>query len=210
MFSIFRHISERPILCELIAPLWGKMPVGRKGVFFLLFLFLPLFSYAQNRVVSGTVSDDMGPIMMANVVERDANNRIVSACQTDVNGNFSMEIKSGKNKLVVSFVGDKTKTLPIGDTETFDIVLEPESTTLQEVTVKATRTGSGGLFIPMGVVRNRAEPQRILLRSDHAEALSSHITLLSASSPVRSLPNVRLKSAKRYTKNFWTISTSSC
>ncbi|MBO4314401.1 MAG: carboxypeptidase-like regulatory domain-containing protein, partial [Prevotella sp.] len=102
---------------------------------------------AQKRI-SGTVSDNMGPIMMANVVERDANNRIVSAAQTDVNGNFSMEVKSGKNKLVVSFVGDKTKTIPIGDQEIFDIVLEPESTTLQEVTVKATRTGSGGLFIP--------------------------------------------------------------
>ncbi len=102
---------------------------------------------AQKRI-SGTVSDNMGPIMMANVVERDANNRIVSAAQTDVNGNFSMEVKSGKNKLVVSFVGDKTKTIPIGDQESFDIVLEPESTTLQEVTVKATRAGSGGLFIP--------------------------------------------------------------
>lgn len=102
---------------------------------------------AQKRI-SGTVSDNMGPIMMANVVERDANNRIVSAAQTDVNGNFSMEVKSDKNKLVVSFVGDKTKTIPIGNQESFDIVLEPESTTLQEVTVKATRTGSGGLFIP--------------------------------------------------------------
>ena len=119
----------------------------RKIFFIALLCMITQVMMAQKRI-SGTVSDNMGPIMMANVVERDANNRIVSACQTDVNGNFSMEIKSGKNKLVVSFVGDKTKTLPIGDTETFDIVLEPESTTLQEVTVKATRTGSGGLFIP--------------------------------------------------------------
>ena len=32
-----------------------------------LLLFFPMFLMAQTRVISGTVSDDMGPIMMANV-----------------------------------------------------------------------------------------------------------------------------------------------
>ena len=59
---------------------------------------------AQSRRISGTVSDPQGPVMMANVTERDANNRIVSAAQTDINGNFSMEVKSSKNKLVITYV----------------------------------------------------------------------------------------------------------
>ena len=42
---------------------------GGEAVVVLLFLLFPLFSFAQTRVISGTVSDDMGPIMMANVVE---------------------------------------------------------------------------------------------------------------------------------------------
>ena len=147
MFSIFRHISERPILCELLAPLWGKMPVGRKGVFFLLFLFLPLFSYAQNRVVSGTVSDDMGPIMMANVVEKDANNRIISATQTDMMGNFSMEVKNPKNKLEITYVGCKKYSVTIGDKTTFEVMLTSESTNLKEIVVKGTHGTSGGLNI---------------------------------------------------------------
>lgn len=90
----------------------------------------------------------MGPIMMANVVERDANNRIVSAVQTDMMGNFSMEIKNPKNKLVISYVGSKTKIITIGDQTTFNIKLEDEKTTLNEITVKGRRTGSGGLNIP--------------------------------------------------------------
>lgn len=90
----------------------------------------------------------MGPIMMANVVERDANNRIVSAVQTDMMGNFSMEIKNPKNKLVISYVGSKTKVITIGDQSTFNIKLEDEKTTLNEITVKGRRTGSGGLNIP--------------------------------------------------------------
>lgn len=90
----------------------------------------------------------MGPIMMANVTERDANNRIVSAVQTDMMGNFSMEVKSPKNKLVISYVGSKTKVITIGETTTFSIKLEDEKTTLNEVTVRGRRTSSGGLNIP--------------------------------------------------------------
>ena len=81
----------------------------------LLLSIVAQISWAQGRVISGTVEDAMGPVMMANVVERDANNRIVSATQTDMMGNFSMEIKSPKNKLVVSYVGSKTSVIEIGD-----------------------------------------------------------------------------------------------
>ena len=80
----------------------------------LLFTVIAQTMMAQGRVISGTVEDAMGPIMMANVVERDANNRIVNHTQTDMMGNFSMEIKSPKNKLVVSYVGSKTKVMAIG------------------------------------------------------------------------------------------------
>lgn len=103
---------------------------------------------AQERVISGTVEDSMGPVMMANVVERDANNRIVNAVQTDMMGNFSMPIKNPKNKLVISYVGSKTKVLTIGDQTTFSIRLEDEKTTLNEITVRGSRTNSGGLSIP--------------------------------------------------------------
>lgn len=113
-----------------------------------LFCVMAQFVMAQSRAISGTVEDSMGPIMMANVVERDANNRIVSATQTDMMGNFSMEIKNPKNKLVISYVGSKTKVITIGDQTTFAIKLEDEKTTLSEVTVRGSRTGSGGLSIP--------------------------------------------------------------
>ncbi len=113
----------------------------------LLFTVIAQVMMAQGTVISGTVEDAMGPVMLANVVERDANNRIVSATQTDMMGNFSMEIKNPKNKLVISYVGSKTKVLPIGDNVTFAIKLEDEKTTLNEVTVRGRRANSGGLNI---------------------------------------------------------------
>lgn len=113
----------------------------------LLFAVIAQTMWAQSKVISGTVEDAMGPIMMANVVERDANNRIVSATQTDMMGNFSMEIKNPKNKLVFSYVGNKTKIVNIGNQTTFNIKMESENTTVSEVVVKGRRTSSGGLNI---------------------------------------------------------------
>ena len=113
----------------------------------LLFAVIAQTMWAQGKVISGTVEDAMGPIMMANVVERDANNRIVSATQTDMMGNFSMEIKNPKNKLVFSYVGNKTKIVNIGNQTTFNIKMENENTTVSEVVVKGRRTSSGGLNI---------------------------------------------------------------
>ncbi|MBR1548092.1 MAG: carboxypeptidase-like regulatory domain-containing protein, partial [Prevotella sp.] len=113
----------------------------------LLFAVVAQLAMAQSKVISGKVEDAMGPVMMANVVERDANNRIVSATQTDMMGNFSMEIKNPKNKLVVSYVGSKTKVMPIGAQTRFVIKLEDEGTALKEVTVRGRRTNTGGLNI---------------------------------------------------------------
>ena len=113
----------------------------------LLFTLIAQVMLAQGKVISGTVEDSMGPIMMANVVERDGNNRIVNHTQTDMMGNFSMEIKNPKNKLVISYVGSKTKVIPIGSQTVFNVKLEDESTTLGEVTVRGRRTNTGGLNI---------------------------------------------------------------
>ena len=102
---------------------------------------------AQGVRISGTVSDNEGPIMMGNVVERDANNRIVSATQTDFNGNFSLQVKSTKNKLVFSYVGDKTKVVSIGSQTTFKVHLEPENTQVKEVKVQKGDTVMEGAIL---------------------------------------------------------------
>lgn len=105
------------------------------------------FAQSAGEVVSGTVSDSFGPIMMANVVEIDKSNRIVSSTQTDMNGNFSFKIKDPKNKIRFSYVGCKSQTVAINST-TYNITLE-DKTALSEVTVTSKRRGNGsGLAIP--------------------------------------------------------------
>ncbi len=113
---------------------------------FILFVITQMVM-AQGVVISGTVEDAMGPVMFANVTERDANDRIINATQTDMMGNFSMEVKNTKNMLVVSYVGSKTWKKKIGNETTFAIKLEDEKTTLNEVTVRGRRANAGGLNI---------------------------------------------------------------
>lgn len=85
---------------------------------------------------------------MANVVELDGSNRIVSATTTDVNGNFSMTIKNPNNRLKVSYIGYATQTMKIGTTTRFNVNMR-SNTDIQEVKVTGQRTvRSNGMVIP--------------------------------------------------------------
>ena len=129
-----------------------KVSVNSWGIFILsvMMSMFSLVAQAQGTRISGTVEDDMGPVMMANVVERDGNNRIINQATTDFNGNFAMTIKSPKNKLVISYVGNKTVTLPLNQGKTIFKVYMESATQLQEVVVKAEKkTNMGGLNIPV-------------------------------------------------------------
>ena len=117
----------------------------------LLFSFFNFLIAANDQqagdIISGTVNDAFGPVMMANVVELDASNRIVASAVTDMNGNFSFKLKNPKDKLRITFVGYKTVTLPINKKKY--VVKMEDATTLKEVTVVSKRRAQGsGLAIP--------------------------------------------------------------
>ena len=107
-------------------------------------------SFAQQAgdIISGTVTDAFGPVMMANVVEIDAANRIVASAVTDMSGNFSFRLKNPKDKLRVTYVGYKTVTLPFNKTK-FNIAMQ-DATQIKEVTITSKKRSAGsGLSIPV-------------------------------------------------------------
>lgn len=113
------------------------------------FSALPLAVFAQSpgTMISGTVSDDIEPLMMANVVEVDEANRIVAHSVTDINGNFSFRIVDPKHKLKISYVGYKTQIIPIKGTR-YNIRLS-SNTQLDEVVVQKKKViQASGLAIP--------------------------------------------------------------
>ena len=118
------------------------------GLALIIFHFSSSVAQQAGDIISGTVSDDFGPVMMANVVEIDAANRIVASAVTDMSGNFSFKLKNPKDKLRVTYVGYKTVTLPFNKTK-YTIKLQ-DATQIQNVTITATkRSGGSGLSIPV-------------------------------------------------------------
>lgn len=104
---------------------------------------------AQQRRISGTVSDEIDVIMGANVVEKDKNNRIVSQTVTDMNGNFTMNIKDPNNTLIISFMGYKSFSQKVGSRNVFKVTLQDNVKTMQEVVVKGKQNApTTGLEIP--------------------------------------------------------------
>lgn len=124
----------------------------RKHKYFYLLLVLvliPTMLRAQTvgTMVSGTVYDEFGPMVMVNVKEVDASNRIVAHNITDVNGNFSFKVVNPKDRIMVSCVGYKTQFIPFNGT-TYKIKMSND-TQLKEVVVSSKkRVGTGGLAIP--------------------------------------------------------------
>lgn len=105
---------------------------------------------AQQRRISGTVSDDIDVIIGANVVEKDKNNRIVSQAITDMNGNFTMNIKDPNNTLEISYIGYKKFSQKIGSGKSvFKVTLQDNTKTMTEVTVQGKKNApTTGLEIP--------------------------------------------------------------
>ncbi len=129
-----------------------------KRVMIFTLSFLPGLIFAQKAgdVISGVISDSEGPMMMVNVIEVDASDRIIAHAITDINGEFSFRLGNPKDMLKVSYVGYETVVLPFNKTY-FNIVLK-DFQALEEVVIKADRmTESTGLAIPEREVSGAAQ-----------------------------------------------------
>ena len=107
-----------------------------------------LFAQKAGDIISGVIEDNDGPMMMVNVTERDAADRIVAHAITDINGNFSFKLVNPKDRLQVTYVGYETVDIPINKVY-FEIKMEDQSE-LPPVDIVADKVLDGnGLPIPL-------------------------------------------------------------
>ena len=114
--------------------------------FLLSFLCLlcSIIMYAQQEI-TGTVTDAMGPVIGATVMEKGTQNGTV----TDFDGNFTLKVEPGR-MLVFSYIGYQTQELPAKDG--MKVEMKDDALSLNEVVVtgyqvqrKADLTGSVGV-----------------------------------------------------------------
>jgi len=96
----------------------------------LAFLLLGVAVMAQTVRISGTVTDAIGPVIGASVIESGTNNGAI----TDLDGNFVLNVRPGAT-IEISSIGYKTQVIPIGTRTTFAVMLEDDTELLEEVVV---------------------------------------------------------------------------
>jgi hypothetical protein len=98
----------------------------------ILTLFVALsmqFSFAQEKTISGTVTDASGPVPGVNIVVKGTKKGV----QTNIDGKYTINAKQG-DVLVFSFVGTSDVTKVVGSSNTINTVIQ-QGVSLSEVVV---------------------------------------------------------------------------
>lgn len=96
-----------------------------------LFLALVQFSFAQEKNISGTVSDESGmPLPGVAVLVKGTS----TGTQTDFDGKYTLKAMSGQT-LVFSYLGMKSVERTVGSATTINVTLQEDAQALEEVVV---------------------------------------------------------------------------
>ncbi|RBA29399.1 SusC/RagA family TonB-linked outer membrane protein [Flavobacterium tibetense] len=106
-----------------------------KWIFTLLVAFTMQFSFAQQKTVTGVVSDKQGPLAGANVVVQGTTN----GTTTDFDGNYSIQAKQG-DVLEITYTGMRKMTVKVGASNVVNAIMEEDILTGSEVVVQGFRT----------------------------------------------------------------------
>lgn len=101
------------------------------GIVTLITFLYAAFGFSQSRTVSGTVSDNTGPIPGVNVLVKGTTHGVVS----DFDGNFSIDGVSNSDVLVFSYVGYVKQEVFVGNQQPIHVKMEEDLQALDEVIV---------------------------------------------------------------------------
>lgn len=108
------------------------MKLNYKCLYVIVLLLFNTSLYAQEKLISGTVTDVGGlPLPGVNVAIKGVENR---GTQTDFDGNYSITADSNET-LVFTFVGLAKVERAVGTASTINVVMEEDAQSLEEVVV---------------------------------------------------------------------------
>jgi len=103
------------------------------GILTLLLAFVVHLTFAQEKTITGTVTDQDGlPLPGVNIVVQGTTN----GTQTDFDGNYAISGEVGQ-VLSFTYIGQKPQTVPIGENNTINVQMQEDAQALEEVVVTA-------------------------------------------------------------------------
>lgn len=110
----------------------------KKQLTILSMLLLSLPAWVSAQKLTGTVSSADGPVVGASVVAAAG-----VGTTTDIEGNYSLELSPGTYNVTVSYIGYASQTQEItlerGETKTWNVSLEEDHLTLQDIVIVGSR-----------------------------------------------------------------------
>ncbi|PCJ94584.1 MAG: SusC/RagA family TonB-linked outer membrane protein [Flavobacteriaceae bacterium] len=103
------------------------------GILTLLLAFIVHLSFAQEKTISGNVTDQDGlPLPGVNIVVEGT----TTGTQTDFDGNYVIDASTGQT-LLFSYIGQKDVSSAVGASNTINVQMEEDAQALEEVIVTA-------------------------------------------------------------------------
>ena len=111
----------------------NKLHFDFRKLCFALALILAQCMYAQNKTITGTVTDSkQEPLIGVNAMLK--GNSTVGTI-TDIDGNYTLSVPSDKAVLVYSYIGYTSQEVTVGQQSTINILLKEDAQALDEVVV---------------------------------------------------------------------------
>ncbi|MCB4807742.1 SusC/RagA family TonB-linked outer membrane protein [Tamlana sp. 62-3] len=137
------------------------------GILTLLLAFVVQLTFAQEKTISGIVSDGTGlPLPGATVLVKGTS----SGTSSDFDGKYAIKANTG-DILVFSFVGYSSKEITVGASSTINVTLSEDAAALEEVVV--TAFGSGDRNAREVVYANQVVKSEDLLSTPSKNALEA-------------------------------------
>jgi len=106
----------------------------------LMLAFMVQISFAQTKTITGTVTDDTGPLPGVSIIIKGT----TTGTETDFDGNYAIDANTG-DVLVFSFIGMETQEKTVGAANVIDVILAADNI-LEEVIVTAYGTSTKAAF----------------------------------------------------------------
>jgi TonB-linked SusC/RagA family outer membrane protein len=119
------------------------------GILTLLLALVVQFTFAQSKTISGTVSDDSGPLPGVSIIIKGTG----TGTDTDFDGNYSISANTG-DVLQYSFVGMEDTQKTVGASNTVNVTMEEDSNVLDEIIVVGYGTTTKKSFTGTATVVN--------------------------------------------------------
>jgi len=167
------------------------MKHGYKSVIILLLFFSSIVGLqAQEKTVSGTVTDGSGSLPGVSILIKGT----LTGTETDFDGNYSIKATQG-NVLVFSFLGMKTIERTVGSSSIINVKMTEDSNVLDEVVVVAFGTSTKEAFTGSATVVSSKDLELRTVTSPIAaiEGKATGVQFLSGSGQPGSSPSIVIR-----------------